>query len=257
MNTSGTTNLKRKVAPNKNNELNVKAPKLNMKPEEPTVELKTMKKYDLISYCENLLAQNQNLIADNKKLNEIKEKQTAEIDALQKSVKDLKDKCANTPVYLCGDCDYLADCIHDFNDHTHSPDDFNESDLQCFQCNFCEDTFESISEVMIHNKQVHTSNVQHCDKFLEDECYYGENCWFLHSENYRKSASDLNCRKCNSKFKSKSRLMEHMKTNHMEFVKHCKHQKSKCKYGPEKCWFIHDHDIEKAYNQARNINNKL
>ena len=21
-------------------------------------------------------------------------------------------------VYCCGDCDYIADCIHDFNDHT-------------------------------------------------------------------------------------------------------------------------------------------
>ena len=33
-----------------------------------------------------------------------------------------KQKGANTEVFLCCDCDYIADCIHDFNNQTHSPD---------------------------------------------------------------------------------------------------------------------------------------
>ena len=176
MNPSEAANLKRKVTTNKNNEPTMKAPKLTMKTDERVLDLKSMKKSDLIHCCENLLKQNQDLIAENKKLTEMNAKYVDEMSTLETSVKELKDKCANTPVYLCGDCDYLADCIHDFNDHTHSPEDFNESDLHDFRCNFCEETFDVLSEVMKHNKEMHSSHVQHCNRYLEDQCYYGENC---------------------------------------------------------------------------------
>ena len=43
------------------------------------------------------------------------EKQTKEI---QTDTAELKGE--NTEVYVCGDCDYVADCINDFNDHDHS-----------------------------------------------------------------------------------------------------------------------------------------
>ena len=36
---------------------------------------------------------------------------------------------ASKAVYLCEDCDYAADCIHDFNDHTHSPEGFEQLNL--------------------------------------------------------------------------------------------------------------------------------
>ena len=254
MSTAGTSNLKRKVTPNKKNEENMKASKIKNKTEETHVDLKSMKKIDLVSYCENLLSQNKDLMAKNETLIEMKDKHIDEINNLKNSVKELKEKCSNTPVYLCGDCDYVADCIHDFTDHTHSPDDFNQSDLSYFQCNFCEETFDSISEVMNHNKQLHTSHVQHCHKFLEDECYYGDKCWFLHSENHRNSSSDFQCRHCDSKFKTKTKLMKHMKTNHIQYVSQCKNETKKCKYGPEKCWFTHTENIEQAYKEAKNSN---
>ena len=31
--------------------------------------------------------------------------------------------------HMCGDCDYIADCIHDFHEHTHSPNENNENSL--------------------------------------------------------------------------------------------------------------------------------
>ena len=118
---------KRKVTPNKNE--SSKAPKLSTTSKETLVDLKSMKKIDLIQYCENILIRNQELIEDNKNLLKLKVKQADEIALLQKNNAELKEKCSNTPVYLCGDCDYLAECIHDFNDHTHSPEDFNDSDI--------------------------------------------------------------------------------------------------------------------------------
>ena len=32
----------------------------------------------------------------------------------------LKPEDANKSLYLCSDCVYIEDCVHDFNDHTHT-----------------------------------------------------------------------------------------------------------------------------------------
>ena len=97
-------------------------------------------------------------------------------------------------VYLCGDCDYIADSIHDFNDHTHSPDEFHENSP--FSCNFCDKNFQTLGEVMKHNKTIHTSSVQHCKQYLENDCSYGKNCWFLHCESLKNSDPSLKCNLC-------------------------------------------------------------
>ena len=41
-------------------------------------------------------------------------------------------KGANTEVYLCGDYDYVANCMNDFNDHRHSPEGFDDYDDTLF-----------------------------------------------------------------------------------------------------------------------------
>ena len=38
---------------------------------------------------------------------------------------------------------------------------------------------------------------------------------------------------------------------HFQFVAKCKHV-NECKFGPQKCWFIHQENIEIAYEQAKN-----
>ena len=80
---------------------------------------------------------------------------------------------------------------------------------------------------------------------------------FLHSENHRHSEPELHCTSCESKFITKTTLMKHMKNNHFELVSKCKHEKSKCRYGPEKCWFLHKENIETAYRNVRNSSFKL
>ena len=88
---------KRKVTPNKNE--SSKAPKLSTTSKETLVDLKSMKKIDLIQYCENILIRNQELNEDNKNLLKLKVKQADEIALLQKNNAELKEKCSNTPVY--------------------------------------------------------------------------------------------------------------------------------------------------------------
>ena len=58
---------------------------------------------------------------------------------IQTETSDLK--VSNTEVFLCGDCDYIADCMHDFNDHTHSSDGLEDYENSLFKCNFCDQRF--------------------------------------------------------------------------------------------------------------------
>ena len=87
-------------------------------------------------------------------------------------------------MYFCGECDYIADCFHDFNDHTHNSEDLENIENFSFSCKFCDECFRSMPEVMRHSKLVHTSYVQHCENYLENLCLFGENCWFIHSESF-------------------------------------------------------------------------
>ena len=157
-------------------------------------------------------------------------------------------KNSNKEIYLCGDCDYVAECMHDYDDHTHTSHQEENSSL--FTCKFCDERFETLSEVMTHNRLMHTSNVQHCKQFLENSCFYGDNCWFIHSETFRNSDPTFDCNHCELKFRSQNVLREHTKLLHTQFVFNCKNEDI-CKFGPKKCWFVHKEDIEKAYKNAK------
>ena len=132
----------------------------------------------------------------------------------------LQPKTVEIEVYLCGDCDYVADCVHDFNDHTHNLHGLEDEDNSIFNCNFR--SFETLQEVMMHNKTIHHGCVQHCKQFLNGICYFGNNCWFLHSESLRNSEPSLICNFCDQKFKTQNGVREHMKLLHIQNVPHCK-----------------------------------
>ena len=249
---SGQSHLKRKSAPTKNEPLN-KSTKIGTEANETSIKLNAMKKSDLVKYCEKMLQNNNDLFEENSKYRDAEKQYKVTIDNLEKVVAELREKCANTPVYLCSDCDYLAECIHDFNDHTHSVDDDMDEEISYFNCNFCDEVFETLSEVMEHKKLIHTSNVQHCNQFLEGNCLYGNSCWFLHSETLKQSEPNIICKFCEKKFRTKASLREHMKVNHIQMVQKCKNENT-CKFGPEKCWFIHPQDIENAYQTAKSVN---
>ena len=141
--------------------------------------------------------------------------------------------------YRCSDCDFVADCVHDFTDHTHSPDAFDESEIEeiNFKCNFCTDTFITKTAVMNLNKTVHTCKVDHCINYLENMCTYGENCWFLHDEAFRESESAFKCNLCKESCKTKSILMKHKKSKHFQSVSNCLNENRRT-FGSEKCWYI-------------------
>ena len=143
------------------------------------------------------------------------------IENLEEIVKWLRLKCSDKSVYFCGECDYLADCVHDFNDHTHSLDDQENEDNSLLTCRFCDEIFGTLAKVMKHNKLIHTSNVQHCQNYLENICLFGDSCWFLHSETLKDSEPSFECSFCDQKFKTKNTHREHMKTFHVQYVTIC------------------------------------
>ena len=243
MTAHGRAPLKRKITPANNEPLD-KAIKIGDDHKE-TKQLNAMKKSDLVRYCQELLLKNNNLLEEKKKLYDSEKEHLVTIKSLEENVEGLKQK-----LYFCGDCDYNADCIHDFNDHTHSTDDPENVDNLNFSCRFCDEKFETLPEVMNHNKIIHTSNVQHCTDFLENICCRGENCWFLHNETFRNSEPSFKCTHCEQKFRTRSILREHMKIQHIQMVSNCKSE-GECKYGPKRCWFVHKEDIEIAFNNAK------
>ena len=177
--------------------------------------LKALKKEDIIAQFNTLqakfdLLEKKNIVLEKKNLSLEKEKNThieaihileetvkildnqSNLSKLEKDTKEIQTdtvepKGVNTDVYICGDCEYIADCVHDFNDHTHNIDGLEDADNLIFNCNFCTESFETLQEVMMHNKANHYGSVQHCKQFLNDICYFGNNCWFLHIETLRNS----------------------------------------------------------------------
>ena len=243
--------------------------------------MKALKKEDIIAQFTALQAKYNilevkvlDLEKKNKSLEEEKRTHKEVIDLLEETVKVLEEKAnqnkidkktaeiqtdisnlegTSTQVYHCGDCDYAADCIHDFNDHTHSPDGLDILCTSLVNCKFCDESFETLQEVMKHNKTLHTSSVQHCEQFLKNICFYGDKCWFIHNESFRKSEPSFKCNFCPEKFKTENNFREHMKSLHIQFVANCKHE-VECRFGPKKCWFIHKEDIEIAYQNAKSEN---
>ena len=59
-----------------------------------------------------------------------------------------------------------------------------------FSCYFCDKIFETLSEVMKHSKAIHTSSVQ---QYLENVSFFGDGCWLLHNEAFRKSELSFKC----------------------------------------------------------------
>ena len=92
------------------------------------------KHIEAINLLEETVIVLENKVSDNQK----DHKET--IGNMEETMKELKSKCASKSEYLCGECDYLTDCVHDFNNHTHSPEDMANHSL--FDCKFCEESFD-------------------------------------------------------------------------------------------------------------------
>ena len=145
--------------------------------------------------------------------------------------------------------------VHCFSDHDHNPEEANDYETQgpSFNCYYCNEIFPNKSNVMAHTKIAHTDKAKHCLNFLEGTCSYSDECWFLHGNTFKESNPKFNCKYCDKTFRTKTQLMHPKKQHHIEKVSMCTNEKTTCKYGSEKCWFIHTGDIEQAYESKTSM----
>ena len=220
-----------------------------------------MKKPDLLKYCLELEEIINKLQTENRTLVKEKEEGIDAMKGLEESVKilNMKNKALQQEekfTYDCTDCDYESDCVHCFSDHDHDQhdEDEEETDVPNFHCYYCDETFSSKMNVMNHTKLYHVAQAKHCINFLEGTCRYDDRCWFLHDEKVKQSNPKFNCNYCDSSFRLKSQLMLHKKIIHIDKVSKCSNEDKCCKFGSDKCWFIHKENIEQAYESAKIVN---
>ena len=232
-------------------------------PDNHKTSLQNMKKPDLLKYCKELemkcdALQDQIRIlgkekeGDKKTIDQLKES----LDILEMQNKLLKEQDENFE-YHCSDCDFESNCVHCFSDHDHEEENDKVSQTNNFTCYFCEDTFKTQNCVMSHTKLSHSDKVSHCIYFLEGTCRFGDRCWFLHDEKFKECEPTFTCNLCDSAFKTKSKLMNHKKLLHINSVSKCSNDDKNCKYGSEKCWFLHSENVKQAFETARNVNTNL
>ena len=105
-----------------------------------------------------------------------------------------------------------------------------------FFCEFCENIFAGLRDLMKHKKDHHTENVNICWNYMSSSCEFGdERCWFIHKNGTEKQ---FDCTLCGKIFGVQAKLLEHKRKHHMNSVKTCRSLSTgTCKYGQSKCWF--------------------
>ena len=152
------------------------------------------------------------------------------------------DKNEHEQGLICKECKYKAEDIYDYDGHVWSeictdPTVQKEKEENLSKsCEYCEDKFASLRELMHHKKNQHAENVNPCWNYASGKCDFGDDkCWFIHkSEN----GGRFECTSCETTFAVQAKLLQHRKQNHIDSVQSCRNMVSgACKYGIEKYWF--------------------
>ena len=154
------------------------------------------------------------------------------------------DRIEREPGLICKECKYKAEDIYDYDGHvwseicTDPTVQKKQEDDYSISCEFCDEKFARLRELMHHKKEQHAENVKPCWNFASGKCEFGDTkCWFLHVS---KSESSFECTSCDKIFPVKAKLLHHRKNTHLESVQTCSNMMSGfCKYGADKCWFKH------------------
>ena len=154
------------------------------------------------------------------------------------------DRIEREPGLICKECKYKAEDIYDYDGHvwseicTDPTVQKKQEDDYSISCEFCDEKFARLRELMHHKKKQHAENVKPCWNFASGKCEFGDTkCWFLHVS---KSESSFECTSCDKIFPVKAKLLHHRKNTHLESVQTCSNMMSGfCKYGADKCWFKH------------------
>ena len=109
------------------------------------------------------------------------------------------------------------------------------------KCKECVEQFSSRWNLMNHQKENHPSQ-SICKYNFQNKCKFtAEVCWFKHDGIAQVGSELISCYKCVNTFKSKREMMNHRKIAYSTVIRIKNNQ---CKFGDEKCWFLHDNTVE-------------
>ena len=140
----------------------------------------------------------------------------------------------------CNICGHEAEDGYQLDGHLWSEHE-DEDDLKLFVCQYCDQSFSNLKNLMTHKKSNHLENISICSHFSNGACPYNETCWFRHVKDSKEIKTELSliCNICKIQFESRSDLMMHRKKEHHENIKMCRNfKKGNCTYNL-KCWFSH------------------
>ena len=117
----------------------------------------------------------------------------------------------------CEEREFPAESVIDLVDHLHEfhplPDLTQSSN---FDCNNCEESFQTKHNLMIQRKGKHLDKVPKCIGFNEGTCNFQDTCWFIHELCINQSIPEFKCNFCDYILKMITKLMKHKKTAHKE-----------------------------------------
>ena len=124
--------------------------------------------------------------------------------------KEDSDYIEREPGLICKEGNYQAEDMYDYDGHVWTEictdptgQKQNEKD-QNLSCDFCEENFNKLKELMKHKKAQHEENVQLCWNYASGTCDFSdEECWFGHEE---KNESTFKCNSCDETFAARANL---------------------------------------------------
>ena len=169
-----------------------------------------------------------------------KNSQKIEPKKIEAGHEDTEDLDLSFGPRYCNICGFETEDGYQLDGHLWSEHE-DEDDLKLFVCQYCDQSFSNLKNLMTHKKSNHLENVSICSHFSNGACPYDETCWFQHVKDPKETSTELCivCNICKKNFKSISDLMIHRKNEHEENIKMCRHFKQGNCTCNIKCWFSH------------------
>ena len=134
------------------------------------------------------------------------------------------DKQEEDSQFNCKDCQFQTmnrDQLYQHMDMIHKK----------FECNLCNTLFKTRKGLNIHSKEIHNKKFKLCRNFPSKNCEYDSECTFQH---IILNQGEHICFKCGDVYKSKTLLLNHIKSDHGQET--CKRfLQNNCTFG-ERCF---------------------
>lgn len=136
--------------------------------------------------------------------------------------------------FNCKQCSFQSNREKLLQDHLIA---VHDSGIKCHNCG---KYFSTKRDLMYHRKEEHPEKIRSCLYNQNNECNFGEDCWYSHSDKVT-NLKQFTCNKCGKKEDNKHDFMKPRKEMRPENQKNCiKNLEGNCHRKKEDCWYKHN-----------------